>query len=608
MNSSRSTTIAIFLILLIFFGWMIFNQPKPTPKPAQKATPAQDTQASAPKAPIAPVIIEHSQAVKADSSVPLTAKQIETPLVSAEISSKGGSISRWVLKHYLTWDKKPLDLIDQSTRTGDAQLRFIASDGKPVSTADLNFTLDDAKSAILTDKDTIRVNLKAQIDSFATIEKTLTFAGNSYLVGVRYHLVGMQNKLAGFRYSLQTANELPYAEQFPDQESVTAKAFVMTPGGKEEINVDKPEEPQRKNFNGDITYVASRTKYFEQAVIPISPRALGAEVSGIARPLTPGHHYEAYSLAMQYAIGNANNDTIRANYYLGPLEYERISSMDPSLDETMDFGWRFLVRPISIHVLFPFFMFLHSFIGNWGLVVIVFSIFAKLLTYPLSTGQMKSMRKMQAIMPEVNKIKEQYKDEPKKLQEETFKVYRSYGVNPAGGCLPLLLQMPILFALYSVLVNVIELRQASFIFWIQDLSVPDRLIDFGATSIPLLGNHISGLTIFMTVTMVIQSITTTTDERQKKMAYIMPFLFMFLFNNLPSGVALYYFMFNIFGLAQQYYNKKFLPPLDLNKLKEEAKGKKGFMAKMQDMEKNARQIRQGQMSGNGQSGKKTKKK
>jgi len=219
---------------------------------------------------------------------------------------------------------------------------------------------------------------------------------------------------------------------------------------------------------------------------------------------------------------------------------------------------------------------------------------------------MAAMRKMQALAPLMNEMKEKHKDDPKKQQEETFKLYRTYGVNPAGGCLPLILQMPILFALYAVLRNVIELRQAPFFSWITDLSVPDGLIKFGG-HVPILGEQLSGLTLLMGATMLIQSIFQTTDPKQKTMAYIMPIMMTVLFNNLPSGVALYYFMFNVFGIAQQLYNKKFLPPLDLEELKRTASNKKGLMSKLQDMEKGAREQRQKQMAGGQLPGRKKKK-
>jgi YidC/Oxa1 family membrane protein insertase len=229
-------------------------------------------------------------------------------------------------------------------------------------------------------------------------------------------------------------------------------------------------------------------------------------------------------------------------------------------------------------------------------VIIVFSLLIKLITLPLTNKQMHSMRKMQALNPKVTEVREKYKEDPQKMNQELLGLYRTYGVNPAGGCLPLLLQMPILFALYSVLSNVIELRQAPFALWITDLSSPDVLINFG-TQIPLLGGHLSGLTLLLTATTFIQQIFTITDPRQRSMAYIMSLVFIFMFNSLPSGVGLYYFVFNIVGLVQQLYLMKIAPPLDIEAMKvDPKKGGKGggFMAKLQNIEQQAREQRAAQ--------------
>lgn len=601
MNSSRSTTLAIALILLIFFGWFILNQPKPkpqAPKPAPTATDSAKIQA-APTA-TTPKPAERSTVFPVDSSVQSTNIHIETPLVSAVLSGKGGNISSWILKNYKTFDKKPLELVDQSFegKTGDVNLRFVASDGKSVNTKDLAFHFIDSSKQSLSigEKDSITLTAICKIDSGSAIIKTFHIHGDDYTVGIDYHLVGLQNKVSGYKYGLVIDNALQYTEAKTDDESTNAKAFSGMKAGVEEIDANTVGEAVHKSFNGDPEFVASRTQYFLQALIPISPRPVGTDISGAAYSAADGGHIEKYNLSVSVPITTAGNDSISTKYYLGPLEYNRLSNMVPPLDRTMDFGWSFLVRPISTYLMMPLFMFLHSFIFNWGLVIIVFSIAVKLITYPFSRGQMNSMRKMQALQPKITQIKEDYKDDQKKQQEETFKMYRTYGVNPAGGCLPLLLQMPILFSLYAVLRNVIELRQAPFFSWIQDLSIPDGLFKF-STDIPIIGKQLSGLTLLMGITMVIQSALTTTDPRQKKMAYIMPIMFTFLFNNLPSGVALYYFMFNIFGIAQQFYNKKFLPPLDLEQMKATASTKKGFMSRMQDMEKNARATRQGNMAG-----------
>ncbi|HEY6171426.1 MAG TPA: membrane protein insertase YidC, partial [Candidatus Kapabacteria bacterium] len=195
MNSSRTTTIGIFLILLVFFGWMMFNQPEPQPpKPAAKQTTASADSAKSSTTPsaatIAPPAAVTSAVIKTDSAIAETLKKIETPLVSGTISSKGGTISSWVMKNYLTWDKKPLNLVDQSAngKHGDAQLRFVASDGKTVSTANLNFALDNDAPVILKAGDTTKITLKAVIDSSAYIAKTFTLTGDDYIVGIEYHL------------------------------------------------------------------------------------------------------------------------------------------------------------------------------------------------------------------------------------------------------------------------------------------------------------------------------------------------------------------------------------------------------------------------------------
>ncbi|MFI5263215.1 MAG: membrane protein insertase YidC [Candidatus Kapaibacterium sp.] len=601
MNSSRSTTIAIALILLIFFGWLILNQPKPkpqAPKPAPTAIDSAKIQAAAP-AIIQEKPAEHSMLFTPDTSLaPAQNLHIETPLVSATLSEKGGNISSWVLKNYKTFDKRPLELIDQSAegKTGDVNLRFVASDGKSVNTKNLNFRFEDNTSHSLGEKDSLVIKAICKVDSGGSIEKIFHFHGDNYTLGIEYKLVGLQNKISGYKYALVVDNALQYSEANSANESAPTRAFAGLKAGTEEVDANKIGDPVHKSFNGDPDFVASRTQYFLQALIPLSPRPVETDIAGYARSAPDGGRIESYNLSVAIPITKAGNDSLSANFYLGPLEYKSLSAMQPPLDRTMDFGWSFLVRPISTYLMMPLFMFLHSFISNWGLVIILFSIVVKTITYPFSRGQMNSMRKMQALQPKITQIKEDHKDDQKKQQEETFKMYRTYGVNPAGGCLPLLLQMPILFSLYAVLRNVIELRQAPFFSWIQDLSIPDGLFKF-STSIPIIGNQLSGLTLLMGITMVVQSALTTTDPRQKKMAYIMPIMFTFLFNNLPSGVALYYFMFNIFGIAQQFYNKKFLPPLDLEQMKATASTKKGFMARMQDLEKNARSTRQSSIQG-----------
>jgi len=205
----------------------------------------------------------------------------------------------------------------------------------------------------------------------------------------------------------------------------------------------------------------------------------------------------------------------------------------------------------------------------------------KIILYPLTISQMRSSQRMQLIAPELQKIRDKYKDDPQKMNQEIMKLYSEYGINPMGGCLPLLLQLPILYALWAVLRTAIELRQAPFILWISDLSLPDYILTL---PISLLGiKHISGLSVLMGVTLFFQQKLTITDPRQKSMIYIMPILFIFLFSYFPSGLNLYYFTFNLFSILHQIYLNKFSrKKLTLADLKKQPKKEGWFQRKLRE--------------------------
>jgi YidC/Oxa1 family membrane protein insertase len=201
----------------------------------------------------------------------------------------------------------------------------------------------------------------------------------------------------------------------------------------------------------------------------------------------------------------------------------------------------------------PLLEFLRSFIPNYGIVIIVFSIIIKLLLHPLSKTSLRSMQKMQQLQPMIEEVKTKYKDDPQKMNKAVMNLYKEYGVNPAGGCLPLLLQMPILYALWTVFSSAIQLRQASFVLWITDLSIPDVAVTL-PFAIPIFNiTDVSGLALMMGITMFIQQKMTIKDPRQKMMVYMMPILLTLLFNFFPSGLNLYYFMFNLLSIVQQVY-------------------------------------------------------
>jgi YidC/Oxa1 family membrane protein insertase len=222
-------------------------------------------------------------------------------------------------------------------------------------------------------------------------------------------------------------------------------------------------------------------------------------------------------------------------------------------------------------------------------VIIVFSLLIRLILWPLSIPQIRSSRKMQLLQPKITELRERFKDDSQRQQMETMTLYREYGINPVSGCLPMILQLPILYALWGVLSSAIDLRQAGFMLWIQDLSIPDQVAQL-PFSIPLMGDKLSGLALVMGATLFIQQKMMITDPKQKAMIYFMPVLLTLTFNHLPSGLNLYYLTFNLLAIGQQVYMTKFARnTMTLEQMRKDNTGKKkGWLAqKMEEAQKMA---------------------
>jgi YidC/Oxa1 family membrane protein insertase len=252
------------------------------------------------------------------------------------------------------------------------------------------------------------------------------------------------------------------------------------------------------------------------------------------------------------ALGFSSSNPVDCSLYLGPLEYNHIKNLNVELENIMNFGW-FFIKPISHGVLYLLTS-MHKFVPNYGVLLIIFSVLVKILVYPLTKKSYHSTKEMQAIQPLIMELREKYKGDPQRLNKETMKLYKEHGVNPLGGCLPMLLQMPLLFALFIVFRTTIELRGAPFVLWIKDLSAPDTILELPFT-IPIYGSQVSVLPILMGVSMFIQQKTMGTQAtgQQKYMSYFMTVFFLLLFNNFPSGLNLYYTLFNVLTILQQKY-------------------------------------------------------
>lgn len=600
----RNSVLAFILIGLILMIWLWYNSPDPSkfPKKNQDTSHVQvkkeiEKEKSEEKITDSKITPDDSlgiyfSTVKTGTNNLTT---IETPLLKVEINSTGGKFNRVFLKKYKEWYGGQVQLIN-TKEGGDLNITLVTKDGKIINTSPFEFKPEFSENYInISGEDSLTKSFVLKINDSSLIRKKFTFYKDKYFIRVDLEFKGMDRVLSGNRYSLDWENGIRFVEKNSFDEASFAKVDYYAANELFNFDATSFNEKIEKKISGVFDWVAIRNKYFTISFLPLQKDPDGMlELKGEKKALINGGVIDKYSLSISKNLPGFNYAQDGFNVYFGPIEYNTLKYHHPSMTSIVDFGsflgLTFIIRPIAEYVMLPLLKFLHSIIPNYGFVIIIFSLIIKIVLHPLTKQSMNSMKKMQLLQPMMNEIREKYKDDPQKMNQEVMKLYQTYGINPAGGCLPILLQMPILIALYGLFRATIELRQQPFIMWINDLSIPDTILHL-PFRLPFFAiNEISGLALLLGITMFIQQKMSVTDPRQKAMIYLMPILFVLLFNSFPSGLNLYYFMFNLFSIAQQYYINKFSPQIELKPV--DRKTKKGFMQKlMEQAEQNAKERR-----------------
>ena len=595
----RNTTIGFILITAVLMIWVFAFSPKPQPY-QEKYVQNPDS-----LLPVKKEIISNNVTVidtasiakaKADSfgiyfSNKLSGKNdiitIETDKIIAKIEKKGGNIIEYYPKGFNVWYGAPLQLI-RNKNGGDLNLLFSTIDGKLINTKNIYFDADYKHGDVVVLKDdekyTLQLTVSFGAEHSKQIVRTYTFENGSFSFGSTVTLLNMGGIIAGPDYQIMWENHLTLSERNSVDETSFSYAHAMY--GDELIELDGKsfDEFNIDKKDGSTRWVSTKSKYFAAAIIAKSGPGTGYYLQGKSFHAPNDGVVKDYSAMMKISYNESAKEENIFEVYVGPSDYSILKSYSVGLEKIISLGLTWLIRPISEYFMIPLFKLIHLVIPNYGFVIIVFTFIIRLLLHPLNKGQMKSMQKMQALQPMINEIREKYKDDSAKLNTQTMKLYKDYGVNPASGCLPLLLQMPILYALWSVFRSAVELRQSSFIWWITDLSNPDVILEL-PFKLPLFGmSQISGLALMMGITMFIQQKMSVKDPRQKAMVYIMPIMFTLMFNGFPSGLNLYYFLFNLISITQQFYMTKIKGGVVLEKIPEH-KRKKGFMDKLVEAQK-----------------------
>jgi len=478
---------------------------------------------------------------------------VETDLYVGEISSRaGGSVASWRLNEYSGPTGEPVQLIADAS-VPNLSVSIVAFPSDSVDFGDAIFASDTPDGSLISlseGRPEFVARFAFDMAEGRRIEKVLTFRYDSYAIGLAVNLIGFAEELPHRSYGLSWRTPLAYTEANLADDMREAHAYALIGGELEKV--DAEEKPEIKRLPGVTRWTAVRTKYFVAALIPQDGLGVGAQLVGRERRLPSGQALKEFAMTLDVPVEEGSQEGNRFIAYIGPLEYGLVKSYDVGLDQIMNFGWGVL-RPIAKVVLLAL-TFMHRGIANYGVVIILFSVFIKALVYPLTHKSYVSMKRMQELQPQIAALREKYKGEQQTVNRKVMALYKQSGVNPLGGCLPILLQMPLLFSLFIVFRSTIELRGAPFFWWIGDLSAQDVVLTL-PFSIPLYGANVCILPVLMGATTFLQQKMSSAQatQQQAMMLYIMPVFMTLIFNQFPSGLNLYYTVFNVLSMVQQKF-------------------------------------------------------
>lgn len=525
-----------FAVVMLSRYWL------PKPPPPQQKPPAQQAKTAPPQSAAAPASPPETSAA---SNAPLpaegtkqgTAEQeitVESDLYRIVISSRGGVVKSWALKRYRDDLNNSLDLVDQ-----DAAREF----GFPLGiwTSDESLR-QELNNALFVPSATGTINTPASLtleysSAHIAARKEITFPGKDYIVEIKTDL---------WSDGKPVAHEASWRGGFGDIHDIGMRGagvdvFYRDPQKISRLTAGDVKTGEA-SASGALEFTGIEDRFFTAAFLPeggpLRATAFRQDVT------VAGQAKKRPSVGM--AVGSLDSPQDRLRLFVGPKDTDLLASIQPHLPELVDYGWfAFVAKPLFIAM-----RWIHDHgVSNYGWAIIILTVFINFALFPLKIKSLRSTMKMQKIQPQIRSIQEKYKqykmNDPRKqeMNKEMMALYKEHGVNPVGGCLPMLIQMPFLYGFYKVLVVSIEMRHAPWIWWIHDLSAPEHL-------------PIKVLPLTMTITQFIlqkMSPSPSPDPAQQKIMMFMPVMFLFLFWNLSSGLVLYWLTGNVVGIAQQWY-------------------------------------------------------
>ena len=512
---------------------------------------------------------------------------LENNLVKIEISNKGAQIKKVELKEFTTWDKQALNLID-NTQKLNLQL---ATKSKPEGLALEKLFFEVQKI------DANSVSLKLKLGENQYFEQIYSLSDNSYFVDFDINLVNLQNVLLNSKSNLKAQWDYEVRKQEKGITLERSKANIYFRTSEGEIDYLKTGGRSDEIDFQNLEFIAFKDQFFNATILSKNTFKEGKLKSTFDAKDTT--HIALYNANIVLEQDDASKYEMQ--YFFGPNDYKLLKTYDKGLEDIVELSSPFFlfkwVSHITKWVIIPIFRFLDGFNLNYGIIIILLTLIIRMAMMPLTFKSYVSTAKTKLLKPELDKLKEKYKDDQQKFAAEQMKLYKSTEVSMFGGCLPMLLQMPFFLAMFYFFPSSIELRQQSFL-WATDLSTYDVLFNLPFT-IPIFGSHVSGFTLLMTISSLVMARFNPQMqnnnlqpgmEMMKYMPYIFPFFLLVIFNQFSSALTLYYFVSNMVTLGQQLFINKFM--IDEDKLmkqieenKKKPKKTGGFAAKLEEMAK-----------------------
>ena len=544
----KRTILAIALSLVVLLGWQFFFPPvKPDIRTITKVT--DSTEKTTTKESVVSKVDRREREVKAAAVKPKEVKPVVGQLAANSVDKKppvgrqlvidssiyrcvintaGGVVQKFTLKKYhrdITPNSPLLEMVSVVDQGYYPLSGRITLDAQIIADRRFLYRLENeaqlATQIQLKDKP-LTVKMRAPLTTGMTVVKKYVFYPDEYYFDLQYLIVDPQ----GQPVQVKAASLFWAYESLPN---VKKKRYVYTGpmayvDGKLFKQSKKQKNIKRLELDGRVNWIGYSDKYFLAAIMP-------SKIADVSK--TTGIIEKPVDRIVETGLQLASPETFRV--FVGPKETSYLKKFNLDLEKSVEFGWFGIIARPLVQMLNFFQRYLH----NYGLAIILLTVLIKLVFYPLSQKSYQSMSKMKEIQPKLAKIKEKFKDDKARQQKEMMDLYRTHKVNPFGGCLPIVVQIPVFFALYRGLMVAIELRHAPFFLWIQDLSAPDP---YYVTPI------LMGVTMFLQQKMT----PSTGDAMQAKLMLFMPIIFTFMFLNFPSGLVLYWLVNNILSIAQQY--------------------------------------------------------